>query len=58
MGAENLSLTGIRSPNRPARSKSLGIIMYICTLVEVHTECWWGNLREGDNLEDPGVDGR
>jgi len=20
--------------------------------------CWLGNLREGDHLEDPGVDGR
>jgi hypothetical protein len=19
---------------------------------------WWGNLREGDHYEDPGVDGR
>jgi len=19
---------------------------------------WWGNLRKGDHLEDPGVDGR
>jgi len=19
---------------------------------------WWGNLREGEHLEDPGVDGR
>jgi hypothetical protein len=26
--------------------------------VEVHTEFWWGNLREGDHLEDAGVDGR
>jgi hypothetical protein len=26
--------------------------------VEVHTEFWWGNLREGDHLEDPGLDGR
>jgi hypothetical protein len=26
--------------------------------VEVHTEFLWGNLREGDNLKDPGVDGR
>jgi hypothetical protein len=25
---------------------------------DVHTEFWWGNLREGDHLEDPGVDGR
>jgi hypothetical protein len=24
----------------------------------VHTEFWWGDLREGDNLGDPGVDGR
>ena len=22
------------------------------------TECWWGNLKEGDNLEDLGVGGR
>jgi hypothetical protein len=25
---------------------------------EVHTGCWWGSLREGDHLEDPGIDGR
>jgi hypothetical protein len=24
----------------------------------VYTGFWWGNLREGDHLEDPGVDGR
>jgi hypothetical protein len=24
----------------------------------VHTGFWWENLREGDNLEDPGGDGR
>jgi hypothetical protein len=24
----------------------------------VHTGFWLGNLREGDHLEDPGVDGR
>ena len=20
--------------------------------------CWWGNMKEGDHLEDPGLDGR
>jgi hypothetical protein len=25
---------------------------------EVHTGLWWGSLRGGDHLEDPGVDGR
>jgi hypothetical protein len=25
---------------------------------EVHTGLWWGNLREGDRLKDPSVDGR
>jgi hypothetical protein len=25
---------------------------------EVYTEFWWGNLRERDHLEEPGVDGR
>jgi len=24
----------------------------------VHTAFWWGNVRETDYLEDPGVDGR
>jgi hypothetical protein len=24
----------------------------------VHTRLWWGNLREEDHLEDPGLDGR
>jgi hypothetical protein len=23
---------------------------------EVHTECWWGNLKERGHLEDPGID--
>jgi hypothetical protein len=25
---------------------------------EVHTGFWWEDLREGDHLKDPGVDGR
>jgi hypothetical protein len=24
---------------------------------EVHIGFWWGDLREGDHLEDPGIDG-
>ena len=24
----------------------------------MHTGFWWGNLKEGDRLEDPGTDGR
>jgi hypothetical protein len=24
----------------------------------LHTGFWWGDLREGDHLEDPGLDGR
>jgi hypothetical protein len=24
----------------------------------VHSGYWWGDIREGDHLEDPGIDGR
>ena len=24
----------------------------------MHTGLWWGEVREGDHLEEPGVDGR
>jgi hypothetical protein len=25
---------------------------------EAHTGFWWGDLRKGDHLRDPGVDGK
>jgi hypothetical protein len=25
---------------------------------EMHTRFWWGNLSEGENLEDQGIDWR
>jgi hypothetical protein len=25
---------------------------------EVHSWFWWGNGKEGDHFEDPGIDGR
>ena len=25
---------------------------------DVHTQLWWGDLRERDHLEDLGIDGR
>jgi hypothetical protein len=25
---------------------------------DMHTGFWWGNVREGDHLEDPDIDGR
>ena len=36
------------------------LILYtiLCETGGVHTESWWGNLRERDHLEDLGVDGR
>jgi hypothetical protein len=34
--------------------------LMICTPhpIEAYTGFWWGNLRERDRLEDPGLDGR
>ena len=30
----------------------------MCGKGELKTGYWWGTLREGDHLEDPGLDGR
>jgi len=32
--------------------------MYVWGGRELYTGCWWGNLRERNNLEDPGVNER
>jgi hypothetical protein len=31
---------------------------HVAPMGEAHTGFWWGDLRERDHLEDPGVDGR
>jgi hypothetical protein len=31
-------------------------MQHVLSRGEVHTGFWWGDLREGDHLEDPGVD--
>jgi hypothetical protein len=28
----------------------------VCGTAELYTGFWWGNLRERDHFEDPGVD--
>jgi hypothetical protein len=35
-----------------------GAWLHVWGRVEVYTRFWWGNLRERDQLEDPGIDGR
>jgi hypothetical protein len=50
------------SPNiiRVIKSRRMSLEGHVARMGEgeVHTGFWWGGLREGDHLEDPGVDGR
>jgi hypothetical protein len=31
---------------------------HVARIGAVYTGFWWGKLREGNHLEDPGIDGR
>jgi hypothetical protein len=55
-------LNGLYSPNiigvmKPRRKRWAGHVARMGS-IKVHTVIWWGNLRERDHLEDPGVYGR
>jgi hypothetical protein len=57
--AEILAPTGIRSPDRPARSESLYRLSYSGPLMgvkEMYIGFWWGNLIQRDHLKDIDVD--
>jgi len=42
------------------KSKRIGSVGFVARMGRggVHTEFWWGNLRERDNLEHPGMERR
>jgi hypothetical protein len=48
------------APNivRVIKSRRMRWAGHVARMGEEYTGFWWGNLRERDNLEDSGVDGR
>jgi len=56
MAANTISMwrdNNIYYPNMEVRG-----MLHVWGTGEAYTEFWWGNLRERDHLEYPGVDGR
>jgi len=57
----NEDLYDLYTPNiiRVIKSRRIRLVGNVVRMGrgEVHTGFWWGNLRERDHLEDPGVDG-
>ena len=37
----------------------IAVTVYLAGMgsVEMHSEIWWGNLKEGDHLEELGING-
>jgi hypothetical protein len=55
--AERMRLIRVYLLHKSRRMRRAGFVA--CTgKREVHTGIWWGDLREGDQLGDPDVDGR
>jgi hypothetical protein len=58
----NEELYDLYSPNiiGVINSRKWGVqgMYYVCGRGEMPTMFWWGDLREGDNLENPGIDRR
>jgi len=40
------------------KSRRMRWVGHVAVMGEVNKGFWWGDLRDGDHLEDPGVDGR
>ena len=54
-----LSLTQYYSSIRVIKPRRMRWIWHVgCMGKEVRTRFWWGNKREGNHLEDLGVDGK
>jgi len=51
-----------RSPNivQAIKLRKIGWVGHVACMgrVKVYTGFWWGNMRERDHLEDPGIEGR